>query len=116
MNRQIKFRVWDIPNNCFIPNDFYVLYSGSISLGMIVKNWNNYKIGEHMYSPNQTLSQFTGLLDKNGKEIYCGDIVKSDWGYSGVVDFESIIYAKVECTISDNIEVIGNIYENKELL
>jgi hypothetical protein len=66
------------------------------------------------------LMQFTGLHDKNGKEIYEGDIVGSSWGYPhskvGIVDFENIIYAKHECVIPDDLEVIGNIYEHPELL
>ena len=62
----------------------------------------------------ETIGRFTGLLDKNGKKIFEGDIVRSDWGYSGVVDYEDFIYAKCECTISDNIEVIGNIHDVSE--
>ena len=61
------------------------------------------------------LMEYTGIKDKNQKEIYEGDILKSDWGYDGKVDFESILYAKSECTISDDCEIIGNIYENPEL-
>jgi uncharacterized phage protein (TIGR01671 family) len=58
------------------------------------------------------IMQYTGKEDKNGTKIFDGDILKSDRGYSGVVDLESLIYASWEWTISDNIEVIGNKFEN----
>ena len=69
--------------------------------------------------------QFTGLKDKNGKEIYEGDIVKSVYG-NGYIVFEYIGFA-IKSIGSESIdfefpsfylncEIIGNIYENPELL
>ena len=69
----------------------------------------------------ETVGQFTGLTDKNGKKIFEGDIVESPHGTQGVVEWQN-----AECAFLVNIgddwqtmddcpyEVIGNIYDNKE--
>lgn len=64
----------------------------------------------------ETVSQYTGLTDMNGKKIFEGDILKSCWGYEGIVDYEEFIHTKLEFCLSDDIEVIGNIHDNPELL
>lgn len=75
----------------------------------------------------ETVGQYTGLHDKNGKEIFEGDIVKSffvDTDEAGNEIYKYYIievkYDEVLCSYKIdkfmNLEVIGNIYENKELL
>ena len=64
----------------------------------------------------ETVGQYTGLTDKNGTKIFEGDILSSDWGYKGAVEFEDIIYANQECLFNEDCEVIGNIHDNPELL
>ena len=64
----------------------------------------------------ETVRQYVGYNDKNGNKIFEGDIVTASWGYRGVVEFDSFIYAEMESTISDDIEVIGNVWDNPEML
>lgn len=104
--REIKFRAWNKERKRF---DYYDLIKDDTSyFGDCVGGYRH----KHQY----ILMQYTGLHDKNGKEIYEGDILKASWGYQGEVKFDWFIYANLECTIADDVEVIGNIYENPELL
>lgn len=102
--REIKFRAWD-------------------KMGKHMKN--NFIIGGPCRSSNVRfeIMQYTGLKDKNGKEIYEGDIVNSDEvlevvvkDFSWCLENEDEAYYFNECDIGACDEVIGNIYQDKHLL
>lgn len=74
----------------------------------------------------ETVGQYTGLTDKNGKEIFEGDICKHRSDYSGEYIISVVAYEDGEFLamvgnnsafcLSDKLEVIGNIHDNPELL
>lgn len=111
--RTIKFRIWD--------KDLGMDYNPK--LGMANNDLNN-----QFATALGDLMQFTGLLDKKGKEIYEGDIVKCHDHPTGVDDSTGSVYWesgrwKVTGTIFQLgdfgtawTEVIGNIYESPSLI
>ncbi|EAG3109644.1 hypothetical protein B6K91_11730 [Listeria monocytogenes] len=72
----------------------------------------------------ETIGQYTGLKDKNGKKIFEGDICWDEYGECyGVVKFEDAKFlylweniAEDLWEVADSIEIYGNIHENPELL
>jgi len=110
MSREIKFRYTVVRKNGHIFHRDFTIAEADFG---DVANWLDVN---HIDVDTLNRRQFTGLLDKNGKEIYEKDWLKSEWGYSGLVDLEGILYAKGEGVIADDIEIIGNIFSNPELL
>lgn len=115
--REIKFRAWDKQTG-----DWLHLNTESTE-------WYNKRTGvfREFFDKHVHLMQYTGLKDKNGQEIYEGDIIRFyDSLVSsflvGVVDFKdgSFVIVSDGAThyrwMDYDLEVIGNIYENKELL
>lgn len=123
MNNRFKFRAyWH--NDVF--NEWQVYENPELITGdgtCLV--FNNSESGADEWRENVILCQCTGLKDKNGKLIYEGDIVKDDyydylhyvkWNYNGWHLFPCIQNKYVIGLIDDKTKVIGNIYENPELL
>jgi uncharacterized phage protein (TIGR01671 family) len=137
MSREIKFKAWDKSQNQMITSvaiyGVWEQFVTSFDRDYIhnSQDWN----GIEGFSYDYELLQFTGLKDKNGKEIYDGDIVKCllatepedkgfickfkdyRWKFNNVRYPDDDFYGTVNYNyIQQNCEVIGNIYENPELL
>lgn len=122
--REIKFRAWAKPfKEMNVINGFTSYHKGNLTIFK-----ENEKSSTCM-DYDIVLMQYTGLKDKNGKEIYESDIYR--WkGHEvrdgkqirperiGVVIFDIYEMFKLRNIIEGNgtLEVIGNIYENSELL
>lgn len=114
--RELKFRAWGASEQSEWEDAM------QYSFDIISRDGEIFYGGEAQ--PNWILMQYTGLLDKNGKEIYEGDICKVFIGETGIGE---IIWDNERCgftlridgigwIIKNDSEVIGNIYENKELI
>lgn len=126
MSRAIGFRAWDNANNEWLDKEDAEC--------LIIHLDGRYEIdrGWVKVFPDLTIEQDTGLKDKNGKKIYENDIIRdtSDgdclinavfWcekgGFWGVKPRSPFAERDWGWFIGrDNIEVIGNVHENKELL
>jgi hypothetical protein len=142
MNREIKFRARDTKNNKWldsVPSMEYLLDDGdhSISHHDIDDESSIYIYPKNLlgdtFDSRIVWQQYTGLKDKNGKEIYEGDICNAGM-VTGPIDFiiggfslasNPLIefLPKDACIFSPDydpswidVEVIGNVFENPELL
>lgn len=121
MTREIKFRAWNLKS---------MMYSDTYhTLSIFFQKLETIEFADG----NFKLMQYTGLKDKNGKEIYEGDVLKHD-RYSTEFKEDDVKQVRVkslqqffedrglytreygEDWDAENFEIMGNIYENPELI
>jgi uncharacterized phage protein (TIGR01671 family) len=114
MNREIKFRLWDKIRKEMRKGCHNILIDS-----LDGKPYWQYGYDEAMPMVNYEVMQFTGLLDKNGKEIYEADLLKRLNGEVETVVFDSGCFCIKHKDGSfdfiaehNQFEIVGNIYEN----
>ena len=122
--RTIKFRGKNI-ETCewvygFYTQGGYIREDGTLKARHIIHSDFLYDVQE------ETVGQFTGLYDKNGKEIYEGDIVEINKEKYAYIAFllqtmgYCVVFPNYDTSLqffnSNDLKIIGNIYENKERL
>lgn len=144
MTREIKFRAWDKVDKVMMDN----VYMRRVNMDLIdfKRSCEGPRWTVNMECPDIILMQYTGLKDKDGKDIYEGDIVKSTsdivtWKSNKptgkkAINHYSIVYINKEArfatkkftndkhesfhlrqeSIAKYYEIIGNIYESSNLL
>lgn len=143
MQREIKFRAKRKDNNKWAFGDLVKDNAGGAWIETNLQTWRENcddvdAFGSRLYVDIDSVGQFTGLTDKNGREIYEGDIIKFHFMTSSPSTSElfptkkffgeittnkynqwTILSDGLEIHIENAIkygEIIGNIYDNKELL
>ena len=121
--RDIKFRAWD-NNEEWMVDDMLLSFDGEILTDDVQPHDTPYKEIELADEGRYELMQYTGMKDVNGVEIYEGDILQSEHYFRYQVVFKGDCWRCEPLKnsgfknrfIGRDLKVIGNIYENPDLL
>lgn len=145
MNHPIKFRVYDKKHKILVKYGegigyvgFILYMDGTIRREIINSSFDGIDRNTTEEQNNYTIQQFTGFLDADGKEIYEGDILRFKYSEEDAAEgldaeitcvfFENgcFKYGEGNCEILEDLmndktmmledEIIGNIFENPELI
>ena len=127
-----KYRAWDSAKKEMFKDTFAITESGQV---VVVEQESVASFPDYVFVEHLVIMQSTGLVDKNGKEIFEGDVVQfedcseaSDFLYinTGIIEWcqggfhvtnrDSVLMEDLLDGDSLDVTIIGNIYENPELL
>lgn len=122
--KEVDFRVFD--------KVLETIYYNAIPIDKDFKTWiisfdnSNFYDGDFVVGSDIDIMQYTNVKDRNKTKIYEGDIVhcwggeccRGFWEYDVYIAVDSIFnpFTMLELNQAENIEVVGNIYHNKNLL
>lgn len=123
-----KFRAWDKISKKMFPVTMIDFGQSYVMIEEINGLWCERDFDEI------ELMQSTGLFDKNGKEVFENDVIRDSDGFEGIVQYDEsygmygiaylptlsngidMTFEELKDNFRNKFEVIGNIYENPELL
>lgn len=119
--REIKFRAWSTKDKkMYHFDDKHLVVMGRQNRWSFGEPSWDWEMEEGTDETDGILMQYTGLKDANGKEIYEGDVVADQYGYRFEIVFRDGCWfagnSEVGFSPKDTWNVIGNIYDNPELL